>query len=143
MKLFWFFLLSLISKTFSHPDEASTSLCNITRFSQGFVAQKDGSDFLIKVSKSSVTSGEIITVEMEAKEEKYFRRFYLEAQSKADETQILGEFLKDEEEQAPVTFMDCGKKTQNTISYFNNDDTQKISLKWKAPENFEGEINFR
>lgn len=141
MKLLRLLLVTFVLKYCSHFDGALASDCSLWA-SQNLVVQENADPFLILLSKTSAMGGEIIKVDIQAVEGKSFKGFHLQAQSKEDGTQILGKFIEDEGEQKSFTFSDCGTKTHAAVTNSSNHVNQKISFKWKAPENFEGEVNF-
>lgn len=133
MKVFWVLLLSFIVKCCSLSDAASD--CGNMR-----LALQEGAFIEIKASTASDTGGEVIKVEIHADDETNFKSFYLQVQSK-DGTPLSGEFKDDENLH---TFTDCGTYTYVVgNSDLSNHMNQEISLKWKARDYFEGEVDFR
>lgn len=146
MRIFISLLLTLncISKGFSRSDGINPSTCSSMSVSHdSFIAQEGECPFHILVSKTFVKVGELLKVVIQADEGRSFRGFHLQARSKVDGTKIIGEFLEDEKEKEKFKFRDCEAETHNAVTHSSNDLKQKISFKWKAPVNFEGEVNFR
>ena len=135
-------LLTLVAYSVGSPVGAPAAACLSMTPNHGVEAQTSESPYRLSVSETAVKGGEIIKVELLAQPENSFKGFLIQARTSGSEFQIVGEFLEDEDEATPFNFRDCASGTHNAVTHFSRDLKDKISFKWKAPENFEGSIQF-
>lgn len=139
-------ILSFAINCLASPNGAPAlqSVCDDLTPNHGVAAQESvGPYSLIVASPSKIKGGETIRIEIQAATGKSFKGFFLLTRTNEAEFRVLGEFLADEDEATPFNFRDCSGHTRNAVTHFNNELKEKISLKWKAPLNFEGSIHFR
>ena len=140
-----FFLISFVINSFGFPNGAPSTqaVCENLLPNHGVGALEFLSPFRLEVSSSLIKSGEILKVHIIAEEERNFRGFYLLARTNEENFQVLGEFFVDDDESSPFNFRDCYEKTHNAVTHSTRDLKNKMTFKWKAPENFDGSVHFR
>lgn len=145
MKKILIFLLCLAVKSNGSPSgaPATQEVCETMKPSHGFEAQTTQSPFRIEVSSTSIKSGEILKLRISAEEGRFFKGFFLLSQTKETEFQVLGEFLPDKNEEVNFGLRDCYGRMNNAVTHSNRNLKNETILEWKAPEIFDGTINFR
>lgn len=136
-------ILNLAASCIASPGGAPQSACDHMTPGHDVTAQEGESPFNIVVSKLSVEGGEIIDVEIQTTEEKFFKGFLLMARTNEETYRVLGEFLAHEDEETPFNFRTCREGENNAVTHFNNNLKEKIKFKWRAPEGFAGTVRFR
>lgn len=143
MNLIFLLLLIFAVSCMSFPTgaPASQSVCDsMTPNHAGALPQESASPYQLVVSSNSIKSGEILTVEIQANDERSFKGFLLMARTNTEN--IVGEFMQDENELLPFNFRDCSGENHNAVTHSNNDLKNKISFKWRAPEISDGIVHF-
>lgn len=143
MNLIFLFLLTFAVGCLASPTGAPDSETVCERMMPnhaGALPQEFPSPYQLVVSSKSIKSGEIISIEIQANEERSFKGFLLMARSNT--VNIVGEFMRDENELLPFNFRGCSGVLNSAVTHSDNELKSKISFKWKAPENFNGIVHF-
>lgn len=147
--LFLYVVITLIEQFSAYPNGAPPSVCESLRPNHRdltdnttIIPQAIQSPFELVVSKLSATGGELIGIEVQAPAGDYFKGFFLLAFTNENIPRIVGEFSKDEEDETAFNLRDCRSGSSNAVTHADPSEKQKISLKWRAPENFDGSIHF-
>lgn len=135
------FLLFFASRSSAYPSGAPIQACETLTPNHGVEAQQSESPYRITTSATSVDGGETVLVEIEAEQGRPFKGFFLVARVNGA-NQNIGEFLLNEEETTPLNFRNCGDGIRNAATHANPELKPKISVNWKAPLNFAGNIRF-
>lgn len=145
MKIFFFVIVIFLTMCSAYPGggPGSVEICNSMIPGHGFAAQEIESPFQISTSASSAIGGDLVDVEIQSDEGRFFKGFYLTARTNEETFRVVGQFLESSGDETPFNLRDCLDGIQNTATQFNNTNKDKISFKWKAPENFEGQVHFR
>lgn len=140
MKL-WFLVLSFIIRCHSFGTPTLRSSCESSLAIENVNAQHDKSPFSIATSTNSVFGGQIIAIELRSDYGGSFRGFFLVGEM--THVRDLGEFLYNDDEDTPFTFIDCGTGFHNAVTHSSDDLKQNIFFKWIVPENYDGIVRFR
>lgn len=146
VKMKTFFILILFSsiKYYSAlPTGAPESVCNSLRPNHGFEPQDSESPYQLIASRLSASGGETIGIEIQSGEQNFFKGFFLLALTNEENPKVIGEFLKDDDEETDFNFRDCRNGSHNSVTHFDNSMKQKISFKWRSPDDFEGSVHFQ
>ncbi|CRL04023.1 CLUMA_CG017141, isoform A [Clunio marinus] len=130
-----------VTNSLALPNGAPESACATMTPQHGVEPQTSESPFRIVVPKSNINGGEIIDVTIEVDPGRTFKGFFINAKTIEDEPRVVGEFLGNDQEAISYNFRNCGG-TSNTATHSENELKSGITLKWKAPENYQGSIRF-
>lgn len=144
MKFLLFIALDFTVKIiFAYPYGApnTQNICDMLTPDHLVDPQETESPFEIAVSEASVEGGDIIQVEISSEQGRSFQGFYLLARSKDNTSHVVGEFFS-VQGQAPFNFRNCGTESNNAVTHYDNLPKQKVIFNWKAPDEFDGIVNF-
>lgn len=144
MKLLLLVLGFTVNVIFAFPYDApdSQTICDLMTPSHSAAPQTSASPFHLVVSKAFAEGGEIIQVEIKPDEGRSFKGFCIQAWSKENPPQVVGEFLAVEGEQTPFNFRRYGVENSNAVTHFDNKLMQNVVFDWRAPD-FEGAVTFQ
>lgn len=143
-EVFILILLSLVKYYSALPTGAPESVCDALRPSHiGIEPQESESPYQIIASKLSASGGETIGIEIQSRDQIFFKGFFLLAFTNEENPKVLGEFFKDTDEETDFNFRDCRNGSHNAVTHFDTSMKQKISFKWKSPDDFEGSVHFQ
>lgn len=145
MKILLLVIVIFLTMCSAYPNggPGTEAICNSMTPGHGVAAQETESPFRILTSISSAIGGDLVDVEIQSDEGRFFKGFYLTARTNEEAFRVVGQFLESSGDETPFNLRDCLDGIQNTATHFNNTNKDKISFKWKAPENFEGQVHFR
>lgn len=134
----------VVAKCLASPNGAPPAACDHMTPGHGVEAQDTISPYHLSVSERNVKGGETITVDIfSTVAGERFKGFLLQARTEGDDYEIIGEFLENEDEATPFSFRNCSTGLRNAVTHSENSLKDRISLIWRAPENFEGPVRFR
>ncbi|XP_023706682.1 putative defense protein [Cryptotermes secundus] len=92
--------------------------------------QNSDAPYKVSASPVKVARGGQVTVELAGLDDVQFRGLFVQARNGNDEP--VGRFLSSDDKH--VTLTNCGKGTNNAVSYISYDPISQFSFRWLAPE---------
>lgn len=136
-------LFAVIKTVTSYGTGAPEGICDSMYPQHGFqlFAQESQAPYKIVPQSDSVEQGKILKVDVIAEPGNTFKGFMVRAEPVSLPNKIVGTFMTDVNEN--VKAMNCFQINSGTITHSNSNEKEKITLEWKAPLDFTGDIMFK
>jgi len=131
-------LSAILAVAWSYPTTVppSPEVCSKMTPGHGPSPQKSKSPYTIDVSTANVKGGNNVQVTLSGNGET-FKGFYVQARDAQGNR--VGTFIPDD---GAVKVHGCGGIKNNAAHHSGKDDKQSITVHWKAPQAFSGQVTF-
>jgi len=120
--------------TIGAPDAA----CQAMTPGHSHTPQTGSPPALMKVLTSRLKPGETVDIELEGLDSTRFMGFIMQARD-ANNTELqIGSFVAGDE----AKYMTCGRGIHNSLTHRSSNAKEKVSARWRAPSDYEGEVVF-
>lgn len=103
--------------------------------------QTTPSPYVIELSQSDYSPGDVITIKVSSQEKKTFRGFILRGRRLSGDTeQLVGDFIKYPDHVAPKSWYPLVEGQMNCICHGSNIDRESLEVEWRAPDPSVGDI---
>lgn len=117
------------------PDQA----CKRMTPGHGFDPQDGDPPVVLEMaSQDDILPGGHIDLRLVSTEGSNFKGFIIQVRDASEDDSPIGNFETEE-----ASYMTCGKGIHNSITHRNSNPKTSIKARWKAPQDFEGEVYFR